>query len=113
VLKQHYASLFAGEWTLKNPLNAPSQGQMTIPRDRFRWSVWAKGLSGESLVRFLRDEVFAFFGELGDQSAHNFMHGARLTIDEPTVLTQVINLVDRRYSPLSRPKSHRIKIEAG
>ncbi len=94
VLKQHYASLFAGEWTLKNPLNAPSQGQMTIPRDRFRWSVWAKGLSGESLVRFLRDEVFAFFGELGDQSAHNFMHGARLTIDEPTVLTQVINLVD-------------------
>jgi type I restriction enzyme M protein len=40
------------------------------------------------------DEVFPFFGELGDQSAHNFMSGARLTIDEPTVLTQVINLVD-------------------
>ena len=32
--------------------------------------------------------------ELGEQAAHNFMHGARLTIDEPTVLTQVINLVD-------------------
>ena len=94
VLKQPYESLFAGEWTLRNPLNAQSQAQKTIPRDRFRWSVWAKGLSGESLVRFVRDEVFAFFGELGDQSAHNFMSGARLTIDEPTVLTQVINLVD-------------------
>lgn len=94
VLKTPYESLFAGEWTIKNPLNAPSKEQKTIPRDRFRWSVWAKGLSGESLVRFVRDEVFAFFGELGDQSAHNFMHGARLTIDEPTVLTQVINLVD-------------------
>lgn len=94
VLKQTYASMFAGEWTLKNPLNAPNKDQKTIPRDRFRWSVWAKGLSGESLVRFVRDEVFAFFDELGDQSAHNFMHGARLTIDEPTVLTQVINLVD-------------------
>jgi type I restriction enzyme M protein len=94
VLKIPYESLFVGEWTIKNPLNATSLDQKTIPRDRFRWSVWAKGLSGESLVRFVRDEVFPFFGELGDQSAHNFMSGARLTIDEPTVLTQVINLVD-------------------
>jgi type I restriction enzyme M protein len=94
VLKQPYESMFAGDWTLKNPLNAPVQGQATIPRDHFRWSVWAKGLSGESLVRFVRDEVFAFFDELSNQASHNFMHGARLTIDEPTVLTQVINLVD-------------------
>jgi type I restriction enzyme M protein len=94
VLKQPYKSLFAGEWTLKNPLNAISKEQMTIPRERLRWSVWAKGLSGESLVRFVRDEVFAFFAELGEKAAHNFMNGARLSIDEPTVLTQVINLVD-------------------
>jgi type I restriction enzyme M protein len=94
VLKQPYESLFAGEWTLKNPLNAISKEQMTIPRERLRWSVWAKGLSGESLVRFVRDEVFAFFAELGEKAAHNFMNGARLSIDEPTVLTQVINLVD-------------------
>ena len=93
-MKQAYESMFAGGWRIRNPLNAPSNEQKTIPRDRFKWSVWAKGLSGESLVRFVRDEVFAFFGELGDLSAHNFMHGARLTIDEPTVLTQVINLVD-------------------
>ncbi len=94
VLKQPYMPIFAGEWVLKNPLNALTPGQRTIPRDRLRWSVWAKGLSGEALVRFVRDEVFAFFTELGEQAAHNFMHGARLTIDEPTVLTQVVALVD-------------------
>jgi type I restriction enzyme M protein len=94
VLKQAYKSMFASEWKLKNPLNAPAMNVTTIRRDRFRWSVWAKGLSGEPLVRFVRDEVFAFFAELGNNGVHNFMHGARLTIDEPTVLTQVINLVD-------------------
>ena len=94
VLKKTYASLFDGDWTLKNPLNAPTVGATTIPRNQFRWSVWAKALSGESLVRFLRDEVFAFFMELGQGAGHNFMNGARLTIDDPTVLTQVITLVD-------------------
>ena len=93
VLKTPYESLFAGDWTIRNPLNAEA-GQMTIPRDRFRWSVWAKGLSGEALVRFLRDEVFAFFAEMGEAAAHNFMDGARLAIIDPTVLTQVVNLVD-------------------
>lgn len=120
VMKQPYESLFAGERKLRNPLNAtvrpelvegriardasaytattlstgPGNNDLNIPRDHFRWSVWAKGLSGEALVRFVRDEVFAFFAELGERAAHNFMHGARLSIDEPTVLTQVVNLVD-------------------
>lgn len=93
VLKQPYESLFAGDWQLRNPLNAEA-GQTTIPRDRFRWSVWAKALSGEALVRFLRDEVFAFFAEMGEAAAHNFMDGARLAIIDPTVLTQVVTLVD-------------------
>lgn len=94
VLKQPYESMFNGSWTLRNPLNAPTKGEATIPKDRFRWSVWAKGLSGEPLVRFLRDEVFPFFTEVAGGSAVNFMHGARLVIDEPTVLTQVTTLVD-------------------
>jgi type I restriction enzyme M protein len=93
VYKTPYTSLFEGDWTLKNPLNAEGN-YSTIPRSHFRWSVWAKGLSGEALVRFVRDEVFAFFAEMGEGAAHNFMHGARLSIDEPTVLTQVVNLVD-------------------
>lgn len=93
VMKQPYASLFAGEWVLKNPLNA-TDGKPTIPRERFRWSVWARALTGEALVRFVRDEVFAFYAEMGAQAAQNFMSGARLTIIEPTVLTQVIGKVD-------------------
>lgn len=93
VLKTPYESLFAGDWQIKNPLNAES-GQTAIPRDRFRWSLWAKGLSGEALLRFLRDEVFAFFAEMGEKASHNFMDGARLSIIDPTVLTQVVNLVD-------------------
>lgn len=94
VLKQKYESLFAGEWTLRNPLNAPDAKTKIIPKERFKWSVWAKGLSGEALVRFVRDEVFPFFAEVAERSAFNFMNGARLSIDEPTVLTQVVNLVD-------------------
>lgn len=94
VLKQKYESLFAGEWTLRNPLNAPDAKTKAIAKERFKWSVWAKGLSGEPLVRFVRDEVFPFFAEVAERSAVNFMNGARLSIDEPTVLTQVVNLVD-------------------
>lgn len=94
ISKQEYASVFAGDWTLRNPLNAPVEGQKTIPTDRMRWSVWAKGMTGEGLVRFVRDEVFAFYTVVSDRAAYNFMEGARLGIDDPTVLTQVVGLVD-------------------
>ncbi|WP_257765180.1 HsdM family class I SAM-dependent methyltransferase [Burkholderia glumae] len=93
VMKRPYQSLFSGEWTVKNPLNA-DEGHPVISRERFKWSVWAKAMSGEALVRFVRDEVFAFFAEMGERSATNFMDGARLSIVDPTVLTQVVNLVD-------------------
>ncbi len=94
MLKQKYQSVFAGNWELKNPLNALAKGQTTIPKERFRWSIWARGLSGEPLVRFVQDEVFAFFEDIATRSATNFMRGARLSITEPTVLTQVVTLVD-------------------
>ena len=55
------------------PLNAPVRGQTAIPKDRFRWSVWALGLSGEALVRFVQDEVFAFFEEIATRSATDFI----------------------------------------
>ena len=93
--KQPHDSIFAGtDWTLRNPLNAPAKGQTAILRSRLRWSVWARGLSGMALVTFLRDEVFPFYGEVAERSAVNFMDGARLVIDEPTVLAQVVTLID-------------------
>ena len=89
-----YTSLFTGDWTLRNPLNAPSKGVETIPRDRMRWSSWANAMSSEQLVTFVRDEVFPFFATIGDEFGMSFMTQARLTIDEPTVLTQVVTLVN-------------------
>ncbi len=92
--KRDYTSIFAGRWSLRNPLNAPKEGQKSIAKEHLRWSIWAKAMSGEGLVRFVRDEVFPFYASIAEQSAVNFMDGARLGIDEPTVLAQVINLVD-------------------
>jgi type I restriction enzyme M protein len=94
VLKQPYTSLFAGEWTLRNPLNAPNKSDTAISAERLRWSLWARGLSGENLVRFVRDEVFPFFAEVAADSAVNFMDGARLGIDDPAVLSKLVTDVD-------------------
>jgi type I restriction enzyme M protein len=94
-IKRPFTSIFAGDaWTLKNPLNAPAPGQTTVPRDRLRWSVWARGMSGAGLATFVRDEVFPFYLKVAENSAVNFMDGARLVIDEPTVLAQVVTLID-------------------
>ncbi|WP_347268585.1 N-6 DNA methylase [Paracoccus sp. (in: a-proteobacteria)] len=89
-----YTSLFAGDWTIRNPLNAPDEGVKTIPRARMRWSSWAQALSGAALVTFLRDEVFPFFASIGDDFGLGFMAQARLVIDDPTVLGQVVTLVN-------------------
>ena len=94
VMKQPYTSLFAGEWTLRNPLNAPNKGDTVILAERLRWSLWARGLSGENLVRFVRDEVFPFFADVAADSAVNFMDGARLGIDDPAVLSKLVTDVD-------------------
>ena len=95
LMKRPAASIYAGDWTLRNPLNAATFGsQPSIPRDRFRWSQWARALAGENLVRFVRDEVFPFYTQVAEQGAVNFMDGARLVIDEPVVFTQVVSKVD-------------------
>lgn len=89
--KREYQSFFAGDWTLKRQIKGQPD---TIPAERMRWSQWARALSGEQLVNFLRDEVFPFYMVLADTGGHNFMDMARLNIHEPTVLSQVIKLVD-------------------
>lgn len=98
LMKKPTASIYGGDWKLRNPLNAAALGAKgksnSIPRERFRWSQWARALSGENLSRFLRDEVFPFYAEVAGKSAVNFMDGARLVIDEPVVLTQVVGKVD-------------------
>jgi type I restriction enzyme M protein len=95
LIKKTVASIYGGDWKLRNPLNAVALGGGDIiPRERFRWSQWARALSGENLARFMRDEVFPFYAEVASKSATNFMDGARLVIDEPVVLTQIVGKVD-------------------
>lgn len=89
-----YTSLFTGDWKLRNPLNAPTKDVESIPRERMRWSSWANAMAGEQLVTFVRDEVFPFFASVGDDFGLSFMGLARLSIDEPTVLTQIVTLVN-------------------
>lgn len=86
-----YTSAFEGQWRLRDPRNAHQPGADTVPCEFLRWSVWAKALNGERLVSWVREEVFAFHGEIAANGATDFMDGARLVIDEPTVLTQVVS----------------------
>ena len=86
-----YASAYEGEWTLRDPRNARESGAATVPRELLRWSSWAHALNGERLVNWVREEVFAFHADLAAAGVTNFMDGARLVIDEPTVLTQVVS----------------------
>ncbi len=86
-----YNSAFKDKWTLRDPRNAPQSGETTVPGERLRWSSWANALNGERLVNWVREEVFAFHAAIAANSATDFMDGARLIIDEPTVLTQVVS----------------------
>ena len=82
-----------GHGSSATPLNAPQRGIEEVPKERLRWSSWAKALNGERLVSWVRDEVFAFYGDIARDGVTNFMDGARLVIDEPTVLAQVLTRI--------------------
>ncbi len=86
-----HTSAFEGEWNLRDPRNAHKPGSITVPRELLRWSNWANALNGERLVNWVREEVFPFHAELAADGITDFMDGARLVIDEPTVLTQVVS----------------------
>ena len=86
-----YQSVFDGEWELRDPRNAREPGKGAVPRALLRWSSWADALNGERLVNWVREEVFPFHAELAQNGVTDFMDGARLVIDEPTVLTQVVS----------------------
>ena len=86
-----YTSVFKGEWELRDPRNATEPGAEAVPRELLRWSSWAHALNGERLVNWVREEVFPFHAEIAANGVTDFMDGARLVIDEPTVLTQVVS----------------------
>ena len=89
-----HAGAFAGAWTLRNPRNAREPGAAAVPRGLLRWSSWANALNGERLVAWVREEVFPFHADLAAAGVTDFMAGARLVIDEPTVFSQVVSQVN-------------------
>ena len=89
-----YAGAFADEWPLRNPRNAREPGAETVPRDLLRWSNWANSLNGQRLVSWVREEVFPFHAGIAAEGVTDFMADARLVIDEPTVLSQVVSQVN-------------------
>ena len=89
-----FASAFEGEWRLRNPRNARVPGEETVPRSMLRWSSWANALNGERLVSWVREEVFPFYAGVAAEGVTDFMAGARLVIDEPTILSQVVSQVN-------------------
>ena len=86
-----YVSLYEGEWRLRDARNARTPGAVAVSRELLRWSSWAQALNGERLVSWVREEVFPFHAELAAGGVTDFMEGALLVIDEPTVLTQVVS----------------------
>ncbi len=86
-----YVGAYEGEWTLRDPRNARTADAESVPRELLRWSSWAEALNGARLVGWVREEVFAFHAERSANGVTDFMDGARLGIDEPTVLTQVVS----------------------
>ena len=91
---ESYLSVFDDRWSLRNPRNALERGQEKIPCALLRWSSWANALSGERLVSWVREEVFPFYAGVSANGVTDFMAGARLVIDEPTVLSQVVSQIN-------------------
>jgi len=92
ILDKKNKSIFDGYWKIRNPLNYIN-GNKNISKKNFKWSSW-RVMTGPELVSFVRDEVFPFYEEISSKGATNFMIEARLSIDEPVVLSQVIFKID-------------------
>ena len=91
---KQYAGAFVGSWTLRNPRNARETGSEMVPLATLRWSDWANALNGQRLVSWVREEVFPFHAGIAAEGVTDFMADARLVIDEPTVLSQVVSQVN-------------------
>ena len=87
-------SPFEEDWKLRNPRNALVPGAAAVPGAALRWSRWAGAITGGRLVSWVREEVFPFYSEVAAEGETDFMEGARLVIDEPAVLAQVVAQVD-------------------
>ncbi len=74
-----------------NRVNSIYPGQS----NRFRWSEW-RNLSGDKLVKYVRDEVFPYMASINSENQHiaSYFRDAILEINDAAVLKQVIDEID-------------------
>jgi type I restriction enzyme M protein len=63
--------------------------------EKFRWSRWREKI-GDSLYKFVRDEVFPFIDELhnGHTNICQIFHGAKLLIPDEVTLKRTVEIID-------------------
>ena len=93
-LNKNYKSIFNGNSKINNSQNQRNKKDY-IANDFFRWSNWSNSLTGNELVIFLRDEVFPFYEAVTKKNNLNILADSRLQIDDPIVLKQTINLINK------------------
>jgi len=78
-------------------VRATGKGQSLFPQQakRFRWSEW-RFMSGQDLVRFIRDDVFPYMASLVEDEPRiaEYFRDATLEIQDPNLLKEVIDDLD-------------------
>lgn len=64
-------------------------------KEKFRWSRWREK-TGDSLYKFVRDEVFPFIEDLhnGHANVRQIFHGAKLLIPDEVTLKRTVEIID-------------------
>lgn len=75
--------------------NGNAQPLFPEQAERYRWSNW-RFKSGPELVKFVRDEVFPYMASLVKEAPKVavYFQDARLEVDDPAVLKQVVDEID-------------------
>ena len=84
--KQDYKSLFSGKMDV---------GGRKIDKEKCRWSYWSQ-LSGDEMLRHVRDVVFEFLRNLGSETSSftQHMEDAMFSIPKASLLQEAVKIID-------------------
>ncbi len=84
--KQDFKSLFSGKMNI---------GGRKIEKDKCRWSYWSQ-LSGDEMIRHVRDVVFEFLRNLGSETSSftQHMEDAMFSIPKASLLQEAVKIID-------------------
>ncbi len=84
--KQDFKSLFSGKMDV---------GGQKIDKEKCRWSYWSQ-LSGDEMLRHVRDVVFEFLRNLGSETSSftQHMEDAMFSIPKASLLQEAVKIID-------------------